>query len=406
MNATGNEPKSGMKILFLAPHPFYRERGTPIAVNLLLRALSEQGHRVDVVTYHLGTDVAYPGITLHRIPRIHGIRDVPPGFSIRKLICDLWLLAKARRLAARGGYQLVHAVEESVFIAMLLKKRLGLPYVCDMDSSMPAQLVEKYPALRLIAPAMRRMEGAAVRQALAVVAVCDALAKLAAGYKARRVFLLRDVSLLEFGEPPAPGDNREALRRELGIAGYCFMYIGNLERYQGIDLLLEAFARLTRDGGAAGASLAIVGGAAAGIARYRRMAENLGIGPQTVFTGPQPVARMAALFQAADALVSPRIRGNNTPMKIYSYMASGRPILATDLPTHTQALTSNAARLAAPAPAELAAGMRALMENPEDGRRLAERARQLAEERHSAAAFRQAAAEIYQWLAGALATEP
>lgn len=394
-----------MKILLLAPHPFYRERGTPIAVNLLLRALSEQGHLVDVVTYHLGTDVAYPGITLHRIARVPGIRDVPPGFSIRKLICDLWLLVKAWRLAARGGYQLVHAVEESVFIALLLKKMRGLPYVCDMDSSMPAQLVEKYPALRLIAPAMRRLEGAAIRQALAVVAVCDALAKLAAGYQARRVFLLRDVSLLEFGEPPAPGDNREALRRELGISGFCFMYIGNLEKYQGIDLLLEAFARLVRAGGA-GASLAIVGGAAADIARYRQVAETLGLGRQAIFTGPQPVARMAALFQAADALVSPRIRGNNTPMKIYSYMASGRPILATDLPTHTQALTANAARLAAPEPAALAEGMRALMENPEDGRRLAERARQLAEERHSAAAFRQAAAEIYQWLAGALAKEP
>lgn len=399
-----NQPSS-MKILFLAPHPFYRERGTPIAVNLLLRALSEQGHQVDVLTYHIGTDVAYAGVTLHRIPRIAGIRNVPPGFSFRKLICDFRMLFKARQMAAHGNYQIVHAVEESAFIALLLKKRFGIPYVFDMDSSMPTQLVEKYPALRLFAPAMRRIEGIAVRQALAIVAVCDALAELAAGYKAHRVFLLRDVSLLEFGAPPAPEDNREALRQELGISGFCFMYIGNLEKYQGIDLMLEAFAQLAREGHAEGANLTIVGGAAADIAHYQRMASQLGIAKQTVFTGPQPVARMAALFQATDALVSPRIHGNNTPMKIYSYMASNRPILATDLPTHTQALTANAARLAAPTPAAMAAGMRDLMQNPDAGRRLAEHARQLAEERHSAAAFRQAAAEIYQWLANAVASK-
>jgi len=48
-----------MRILFLAPHPFYQDRGTPIAVNLMLQALSERGEEVDVLTYHEGRNVSY-----------------------------------------------------------------------------------------------------------------------------------------------------------------------------------------------------------------------------------------------------------------------------------------------------------------------------------------------------------
>lgn len=388
-----------MKILLLAPHPFYRERGTPIAVNLLLRALSGQGHQVDVLTYHIGAEVDYPGVKLHRIASVPGIKDVPPGWSIRKLICDVWMLAKALRMAARGGYRVTHAVEESVFIALVLKKLFGIPYVCDMDSSMPAQLVEKYPFLRCIAPLMRFAEGVAIRHAAAVAAVCDALADIAKNHRARRVFLLRDISLLESDAATESDDARDAVRREFGLTGYCFMYIGNLEEYQGIDLLLAGFADLEapeRDR----STLAIVGGTARDIDRYRSRADTMGLADRVIFTGPQPVQRMAELFCAADALASPRIKGGNTPMKIYSYMASGRPILATDLPTHTQALPREAAVLVAPIPSAMADGMRLLMNNPEDSRALAERARLIALAKYSMPAFKRTVEELYQWLDG------
>ena len=49
-------------------------------------------------------------------------------------------------------------------------------------------------------------------------------------------------------------------------------------------------------------------------------------------------------------LVSPRIAGTNTPLKLYAYLKTGKPIVATDLPTHTQVLTSQTALLAPPDP--------------------------------------------------------
>ncbi len=63
---------------------------------------------------------------------------------------------------------------------------------------------------------------------------------------------------------------------------------------------------------------------------------------------------MANMFSQADILVSPRIKGTNTPMKIYSYLQSGKPILATDMPTHTQVLSRTTAMLADPSPDKFA----------------------------------------------------
>ena len=48
-----------MKVLMLAPHPFYQERGTPIAVDLLIRALTERGYQIDLLTFNDGNDVDY-----------------------------------------------------------------------------------------------------------------------------------------------------------------------------------------------------------------------------------------------------------------------------------------------------------------------------------------------------------
>lgn len=384
-----------MNILFLAPHPFYQERGTPIAVDLLLGVLSRRGDRVDVVTFHEGLDRDYPGVTLHRIPRLPGVRGIRPGFSFKKLLCDAFVMAKALRLARRGRYHLVHAVEESAFMALVIRALLGIPYVFDMDSSMPGQLAETSRVLAWLAPLLRAFERLAIRHAFAVVPMCDDLARQARRAARGPVLVLRDVSLLDPASGAAP-----ACPLLAGIVRPCFLYVGNFEPYQGLGLLLESMARLSRTG--VQASLLMAGGTPAHIRRYAEQARRLGIADRTHFLGPWPVARLAALLAEADVLVSPRTGGGNTPMKIYSYLAAGKPILATDRPTHTQVLTPEVAVLTAPEPEAFAAGMRRLIEHPDEGRTLAGRARALALERYSPAAFERDARALYAQLEAAL----
>ena len=132
-----------MRVLLLAPQPFYQDRGTPIAVDLVLRTLSARGVAVDVLAYHEGAPVSYPGVRLFRIPRLPGVRGIGPGPSWKKLVCDAVFFVTALRMAARSRYDLVHAVEESVFMAMAIRRRFGIPYLYDMDSSMAEQIVDK-----------------------------------------------------------------------------------------------------------------------------------------------------------------------------------------------------------------------------------------------------------------------
>ncbi|HUQ53343.1 MAG TPA: glycosyltransferase, partial [Gammaproteobacteria bacterium] len=80
-----------MRILVIAPQPFYQERGTPIATRLLIEALQTAGHEVDVLTYHVGDDPGLRGVRVFRSPAVPFVRDVPIGFSVRKLLCDLAL---------------------------------------------------------------------------------------------------------------------------------------------------------------------------------------------------------------------------------------------------------------------------------------------------------------------------
>lgn len=387
-----------MNILLLAPHPFYQERGTPIAVNLLLESLSKQGHKIDVLTYHEGTDVAHPGVTIHRIRRPLFARNVPPGPSLKKILCDMVMLPAALKMAQATRYDLVHAVEESVYMAMLIKRRHGIPYLYDMDSSLARQIAEKFGFLKFLLPLMTRTEGTAIRQALGVVPVCDALADIARAEGARKVILLRDISLLQ----PATREEREIVQKLIPTSDRPrFMYLGNLETYQGADLMLESFARFIQEGGKA--ELIIAGGKENDVRRYQEKAIALGIGPQTRFLGHQPVSRMAALFELADILVSPRIKGNNTPMKIYSYLASGKAILATALPTHTQVLTPEVAVLAPPHIEPFAAAMTRLAADQPLRATLGKAAHELARESYSQESFAKTSRELYDWVKTELA---
>lgn len=381
-----------MKILFLAPNPYYQERGTPIAERMMLQFLSGRGYQIDVLTYHEGMDVVFSGVNIHRIPQIPGIHGITPGFSIKKLVCDAVLFFKAWRMAKRGKYDLVHAVEESAFAACLLKWIFNIPFIFDMDSSLPQQLAEKSPWMKVLLPWFQCWETFAVRRALAIVPVCDALADIGRNAGAKNIFILRDVSLLG-GSDSIPSENlKEALR----LRGVCFMYIGNLEVYQGMDLLLESFAILRKNG--ADASLVIVGGNEHDIHHYREKAGKLGVEDAAHFIGPRPVSQMGSLVKSADVLVSPRIKGRNTPMKIYSYLDSGRPILATDLFTHTQVLTPDVAVLESPVPEKFAEGMLRLIRDRGLRDSLAMKAQSLAREKYCMSVYRKTAGKLYDYV--------
>lgn len=382
-----------MKILVLAPHPFFQARGTPLAVRTVLEFLGARGHQVDVLTLHEGEDVAIPNTRIFRIPRVPWINSIRPGFSLKKVVCDGVMFVSCMRMIRRTRYDLIHAVEESAFIAAAARAVSGVPYIYDMDSSLAEQMVESYPLLQRVLPLLRYCESVAVRQSLGVLTVCAALEDVAHGHDpGKPVGRVEDSSLLP---PPRPvGANGtdpipDAVLRDGPIA----MYVGNLERYQGIDLLLEGFRHTLLK--VPQASLVIVGGREEDIRRYSAVADRLGILARVHFLGPRPVSLLPDLLRQADVLVSPRLKGLNTPMKIYSYLDSGTAVLATRLRTHTQVLDDRTAYLVDPEPGPLGAGLAELLSDEPLRRRLAAHAKAYAQEEFTPEAARRKLGMFY-----------
>jgi len=379
-----------MNILLLAPQPFFQNRGTPLAVKLLLEVLSAQRHTIKMLTYPEGEDVEIPNCEFFRLPQVPGLRNVKPGPSWKKIVYDVLMFFKARQLVSQNKFDLIHAVEESAFIAKKLQKDFGIPYIYDMDSSLAQQIIEKYSFLKLLLPALEEMEKKAVRGSIGVLPVCKFIEDAVMRYDPNKlVQRLEDISFLS-SENSGPIEEGQ----KINSGGPVLMYIGNLEKYQGIDLLLESFqiASQTRHD----ACLVIIGGGKNDIELYKDRAVKLGIEDKTLFTGPRPVSDLPIYFAQAHILVSPRIKGYNTPMKIYSYLDSGKAVLATRLPTHTQVLDDQIAYLVKPDSQSMAAGMVDLLKNESLRNQLAEQAKQRVKEEYTFEAYQHKLSNFYK----------
>jgi len=383
-----------MRILLLAPHPFYQERGTPIAVDMLLRVLSAEGHAVDVCTFPEGEGRYYKGVTVYRAAPWGAPSGIGPGFSFKKLYTDFFLFRLAARLCRESRYDVVHAIEEAGFLGWYLKRRFGLPYVYDMDSVLSDQLIDSRPWLAPVRPLLEAMENKVVAGACVVAPMCEAIAERAASLGQPEVVVLKDVSLIP--GKPHHAEAVENLRETLNLDGPMAMYIGNLETYQGVDLLIDAFHRALRD---VDAALVIIGGKPAHISLYRNRAKQLGIADRVHLIGPRPVTCIGGYLAQADVLVSPRTRGNNTPMKVYSYLHAGVALLATDLPTHTQVLDDDIAELAPPDVEAFGSALARLLGDAERRTRKGRRAAAYADAEHSFESFQRSVNALYDRVA-------
>ena len=379
-----------MKILLLAPQPFYQVRGTPIAIDLLLTTLSKQGHIIDLLTYHEGEDRRYENVKHTRIASFAFLSNIQPGFSFKKLLCSGLLFLSAIKLIRNNQYDLIHANEETVFMAVLFNKIFKLPYVYDMDSSLVGQMIDKMPVLKILSWPFTKFENMAIRNSIGVLAVCEALCKIARP-RNNNVKLLTDVAMLDRLNP---GDDIVKLDQEISSAGTKLMYIGNLETYQGIDLLIESFEIALKTD--ASLHLIFIGGSEDTIAFYKTKCLALGIEQSVVFTGPKPFSDIEAYMQQADILVSPRTKGENTPMKIYNYMASGKPIIATNIYSHTQALDENNSLLVEVNPNALAEGIIKLSKSRKLQKSLAENCLSHAKKHYSVESFEIKVSDFFQ----------
>lgn len=388
-----------MKILMIAPEPFFEPRGTPFSEYHRIRALIELGHRVDLVTYPFGRDVSLPGLRVFRSLRPPLVNGIGIGPSWTKILLDLCVACTTLRRALSERYDAVHSHEEGSWWGVVIATVLGVPHLYDMHSSLPQQLTNfSFSRSRVLRGTFAWLERFVVRRSKVVVVICPHLADVVRGIEPAVPAVLIE-NAPGSGDAPVAGSGAR-VRRELGLAEDAPMiaYTGTFEHYQGLDLLFAAARRVVER--RPDARFVLAGGRPDQIAAARADAERAGIARAVVFAGQRPSEEIPLFLDAADVLVSPRSTGTNTPLKIYQYLRSGRPIVATRLLTHTQVLNDDVAILTEATAEAFADGILLALNDGTRARAVGDRARELADTKYSYEAYLTRTREACDHLSG------
>ena len=373
----GSTKAHSNRILVIAPEPFYSDRGTPIAVRHLIKALTEFGSQVDLLTYPMGKDIDMPGLRIFRIPNLFHIKKVPIGFSARKLLLNSILIPAIWNRLSRESYSFIHAVEEAAFPALVVGRRMNVPVVYDMQSCLPEQL-KGYPLFR----------GSAVQKGLHI---CERWLIRNADLVVCSVGLEKYVQKVNPTTPVMewyfPGEFVEAgveevlrLREELMIDPHAqvVVYAGNFQPYQELDKLIEASRKVLSC--LPNTVFVLVGGNESERATFSAATPDLVQAGSFRILPPIPRPDISKYLAMADIVVSPRAKVENLPLKIFDYLAAGKPIVAVDSPTIRKVLDDDRAVVVNPLENDLGDAMTSLLQNPERLKQLGAAARAYAEQ--------------------------
>lgn len=376
-----------MRILMIAPEPFFEPRGTPFSEFHRIRALTALGHHVDLVTYPFGQDVSMPGLRVIRSMRPPFVHRVKIGPSAAKFPLDALLALTAFRVGLTGKYDVVHSHEEGGVIGVVLSWLMRVPHLYDMHSSLPQQLSNfAFTGSAVARGVVRWFEKLMIGQSKVVIVICPALEDTV-----RETDKNANVILIEnapgSAEEAATLEQASAVRAKHGLATETplVLYTGTFEAYQGLDLLFASMALVKQSLPAA--RLLLAGGKPDQVEKAKAQAAAAGIADVTIFAGERPASEIPAYLLACDALVSPRSRGTNTPLKIYQYLRSGKAIVATRLMTHTQVLDDDTSILTGISPREFADGIMLALSDKARAATVGANAKRLAETKYSYEAY-------------------
>lgn len=384
------------RVLLISPQPFFQWRGSPLRVRFNAQALAELGYDVDLLVMPVGDDFQIPGVALHRAPNFIRAKNLAIGPSAAKAFLDVALYFKASALARRRRYHVIHGIEDAGPIAAILARRHGAKMIFEKHSD-PASYKKGF-LRNCVMAAYRRVERFSILRADAVIGTGPALVEqakaIAAGKPVHHVFDIPS-SLVE----PDPALTRQARERlELPAGAVLALYVGSFAVYQGIDLLFQAIPLALRKN--PHLHFAVVGGSPEQIGKRQTALMDLGLADRVLFPGHVHPDELPHLLAAADLLLSPRIAGGNTPLKLLDYLKAGRPIVACDNPANRLILDDANARLVAPTPEAFADGIAALAADASLRERLGAAGHQLYLATYNYRQFRKRLSDAYRQALG------
>lgn len=311
----------------IAPTPYFSDRGCHVRIYEEARALTNLGHEVCIVTYHLGRDM--PGVRVVRTPRIPWYNKLEAGPSWHKPYLDILLLWKSLVEARSFHPHLIHAhLHEGALIGSVLKLLLRIPLLFDYQGSLTGESLNHgfFHKSSPLTSIFKRLERFINRRADAMITSSDQGQQELVrewGISPERVTNLIDGVDTEVFHPYSQSESR----RELGIPENVklVVYLGLFNRYQGVDLLLDVISQVR-------AKFYDVRFLLMGFPdeEYRRKAKEMGIDDVIIFTGRVQYERAAFFLSAGDLAVSPKLAQTEANGKLFNYMACGLPTVTFD----------------------------------------------------------------------------
>jgi rhamnosyl/mannosyltransferase len=369
-----------MKILLVnkAYHPHLG--GVETVVRQIALGMARAGHEAAVLCFgDENADETREGVLVRRVRPAGRIGSAPLGASF---------LAEFRALAARSDVVNLHSPNPMGEIAALMHKRGKSPgqrIICTYhgDAQRPKLLLPGYDAL------MRRFFGACDAVAASspkIISSSRVLGPLSGRMPGKIRVIPLGVDCKKY--VPAPGPESESAKKLLaGLPGGSFrvMFAGRLVYYKGVQFLLDAL-RILKERGIL-ASMFIVGsGPLEG--EIKAFAGRNSLADRVIMIPPQPEGVYRALFHQADCFVLPSAhRTEAYGIALLEAMASGLPVISTELGTGTSWINEDGETgfVVAPGdPGALAKAIEALALNESDrerfGRRAFERSREMFDE--------------------------
>lgn len=371
-----------MRILYLADIRFPLERANGIQSMETCYALAARGH---VVTMGVRPDTQSPArdpFAFYGLPRIAGVRVETAVVTGPAVARRAGYLAFALTRATGRGRQDVIFTRDLGLAALLLRipAPLRAPVVYEAHG-IAAETAAALPTMVSGAPPaspakIRRLSSRESR----VWHAADGYVTITAGLKTeleRRFGSRPRIAVVPDGARLATEDAEQKTAAEFPAHQFTVGYAGHLYPWKGVDLVVEAIAAMDDTRGL------IIGGheKEPDLARVKALATTLGCSSRVTFTGLLPPGDVAARLRQADVLALPNpasaiAREFTSPLKLFEYMASGRPIVASDLPSFREVLTDgrNAVLVEAGRAEALAAGILRIKDDPSFGRQLAAQA--------------------------------
>ena len=394
-----------MKILMISPQPFFEPRGTPISVYQRLEALSALGHEIDLVTYHVGKDVEFPNVKIHRVMKVKMIQHVRVGPSRAKILLDVLVFFKAIQLLLGKRYDVIHSHEESAFFSMFLAWIFRNRHLYDMHSVLSKQMGNfDFGNRPIFIKIFRALEMMVLKTCDAVITVGPDLEKFVKAIGSNiRVVTIENIALQVY-QTAVQSEDIEQLKNKLDLDGRIpIVYAGTYERYQGLTMALESVEIVAKQ--CPQVMFIFVGAKNQQAREWTEIAQEMNIQKHVLFLDVVPPTESMVFLAYAAVLISPRLDGTTTPLKIYSYLHANRPIVATNITAHTQILNSETAVLVEPNREALAEGILRVLRDPKFAECIAKNAYEFARERLSHQDYISKVNQIYQSLSPILEIE-